>query len=158
VQQIATLARVRDNQRRCRARKREYVLKLERKIHDLEAAGAQVSVVSYQTTVRRLEAENKRLRELLNRAGFSQGQVEAQLYENHDAGNQEGSLIQIEGQGSICAMGNVNEYTEPEPFEAVSRMNYRLKATSRGMCSWPVAKSLPVYRFVARYVQHWGFQ
>ncbi|KFY31398.1 hypothetical protein V493_01149 [Pseudogymnoascus sp. VKM F-4281 (FW-2241)] len=114
----ATLARVRDNQRRCRARKREYVVELEQKIRDLQAAGAQANIEDYQNTVQRLEAENKRLRVLLNQAGFSQSQVEAQLQEGHNPGDWEGSLNHIEKQGPLYTGDNVNEYTEAAPHEA----------------------------------------
>lgn len=122
--QSATLARVRDNQRRCRARKREYVVELEQKIRDLQAAGAQANIENYENTVQRLDAENKRLRVLLNQAGFSQSQVEAQLQEGHDAGDCEGSLKHIEKQGSLYTGDNMDEYTEAARHEAVSGMKY----------------------------------
>ena len=122
--QSTTLARVRDNQRRCRARKQEYVVELEQKIRDLQAAGDQANIEKYQNTVQRLEAENKRLRVLLNLAWFSESQVEAQLQEGHNAGYLEGSLNHIEKQGPLYTGNNVNEYTEAAPHEAVSRMKY----------------------------------
>ncbi|KFY45041.1 hypothetical protein V494_01170 [Pseudogymnoascus sp. VKM F-4513 (FW-928)] len=116
--QSTTLARVRDNQRRCRARKQEYVVELEQKIRDLQAAGDQANIEKYQNTVQRLEAENKRLRVLLNLAWFSESQVEAQLQEGHNAGYLEGSLNHIEKQGPLYTGNNVNEYTEAAPHEA----------------------------------------
>ena len=55
-------ARVRDNQRRSRARRKEYLQELEAKLRRYEAVGVQASV-DIQTAARAVSAENARLRE-----------------------------------------------------------------------------------------------
>ena len=55
-------ARVRDNQRRSRARRKEYLQELEAKLRRYEALGVQASV-DIQTAARAVSAENARLRE-----------------------------------------------------------------------------------------------
>ncbi|KAK9473086.1 uncharacterized protein V1510DRAFT_416001 [Dipodascopsis tothii] len=70
----AHLARIRENQRRSRARKREYVLDLETKIRGCQSEGLQVNV-QIQRTARRVVEENKRLRVLLSTLGWGDGQV-----------------------------------------------------------------------------------
>ncbi|KAK9467254.1 hypothetical protein V1512DRAFT_262308 [Lipomyces arxii] len=69
------LARVRENQRRSRARKREYVSDLETKIRSCHEEGLQLNV-QIQRTARRVVEENKRLRELLARVGVDERAVE----------------------------------------------------------------------------------
>ncbi|KAF4583583.1 hypothetical protein AB1N83_002721 [Pleurotus pulmonarius] len=62
--QASKVQRVRDNQRRCRARKKEYTASLEARLRDLEQKGAQASVV-LQQQARKVLAENCLLRGLL---------------------------------------------------------------------------------------------
>ncbi|KAM4068010.1 endonuclease-reverse transcriptase domain-containing protein [Hirsutella rhossiliensis] len=66
--------RIRDNQRRSRARRREYVQELEQRLRVYELQGIEVST-EIQMAARRAAEENKRLRELLNRHGFSDSHV-----------------------------------------------------------------------------------
>lgn len=110
---------MRDNQRRCRARKREYVIELEQKIRDLQDSEVQTNVENYQNAIQRLEAENRILRALLNQAEFSQSEVEAQLQEGHCG--EDGSKI-TEIQGSPYAGDNVNEFLELSHNEVVSQV------------------------------------
>lgn len=56
------LARVRDNQRRSRARRKEYLQELESKLRKCEAAGVQASI-DIQLAARGVTEENARLRE-----------------------------------------------------------------------------------------------
>ena len=76
---------MRDNQRRCRARKREYIAELEQKLQKCQLFGIQPDVETYQSTVNRLKDENGRLRELLGQAGVSQSSIEAHLGGIHAA-------------------------------------------------------------------------
>ncbi|KAK9454526.1 hypothetical protein V1511DRAFT_445469, partial [Dipodascopsis uninucleata] len=62
------LARIRENQRRSRARKREYMQDLEGKIRSCQDEGLQLNI-EIQKTARRVLNENRRLRELLNKVG-----------------------------------------------------------------------------------------
>lgn len=91
---------MRDNQRRCRARKVEYVAELERKLQECQTAGARRDVETYQSIAQRLMEENKKLKELLNRAGVSKTHVEAYLGENSKKVTQEGSVASNEAQAS----------------------------------------------------------
>jgi hypothetical protein len=70
LQQKANLARPRDKQRRCRARKREYQQELEQRLRlcELQATEASTEV---QVAARRVTEENGQLRELLRNQGVS---------------------------------------------------------------------------------------
>ncbi|KAK9463603.1 uncharacterized protein V1516DRAFT_668236 [Lipomyces oligophaga] len=78
------LARIRENQRRSRARKREYVSDLETKIKSCQEEGLQLNV-QIQRTARRIVEENKKLRELLSRVGVDEWAVEQYLKSNSGA-------------------------------------------------------------------------
>jgi hypothetical protein len=79
--QSSNLIRVRDNQRRSRARRRDYVAELERKIHECNVHGLARCApdVVPQDTILRLEEENRKLRELLALAGVEQALVGTHL-------------------------------------------------------------------------------
>ncbi|KAM4055607.1 hypothetical protein HRG_015087 [Hirsutella rhossiliensis] len=68
------LARIRDNQRRSRARRREYVQDLKRRLREYETQGIEAST-EVQMAARRVAEENKQLQELLNRHGISDDQI-----------------------------------------------------------------------------------
>lgn len=81
--QDATLTRVRNNQRRCRARRRDYIQELESRLHSCESTGIEPDTKTYQKTVDKLVHENRRLRELLDQVGVSEDSVKSHLGE-HD--------------------------------------------------------------------------
>ncbi|KAF2838760.1 hypothetical protein M501DRAFT_907401, partial [Patellaria atrata CBS 101060] len=62
------LARIRDNQRRSRARRKEYLQELEWKYRNCEQLGVEASA-EIQLAARRVLEENKRLRALLKQKG-----------------------------------------------------------------------------------------
>jgi hypothetical protein len=70
--------RVRDNQRRSRARRKEYLQELEAKLRRWEASGVQASV-DIQTAARAVQAENARLREENVRLKDENWDLKAQL-------------------------------------------------------------------------------
>ncbi|KAL1962411.1 hypothetical protein VTN77DRAFT_9682 [Rasamsonia byssochlamydoides] len=74
------LTRVRNNQRRCRERKREYVAELESRIAFYEAAAAQGNM-KLQAREEQLRSENQRLRALLEFSGISASFLEQYLAE-----------------------------------------------------------------------------
>lgn len=74
-QQKANLARIRDNQRRSRARRKEYLQELETKYRSCEAVGAEASA-EIQAAARKVLDENKRLRRLLRQQGFSDAEID----------------------------------------------------------------------------------
>ncbi|PVI02578.1 hypothetical protein DM02DRAFT_298805 [Periconia macrospinosa] len=63
----ADLERVRNNQRRCRARQKEYIASLENRIHQYESAGAESET---NKKLEQLAAENKSLKKLLHSLGL----------------------------------------------------------------------------------------
>jgi hypothetical protein len=71
ISQASNLIRVRNNQRRSRARRREYIAELERKVHEYNAQGLPPCTphIVPQDTILRLENENRKLREMLALAG-----------------------------------------------------------------------------------------
>jgi len=75
---------VRDNQRRCRARKREYILELEHKLQEYQVSGVQSKANACESTVKRLEDENRKLRELLGQVGVSEACINTHLGEKFD--------------------------------------------------------------------------
>ncbi|KAF1821778.1 uncharacterized protein K489DRAFT_299098, partial [Dissoconium aciculare CBS 342.82] len=63
-------ARIRDNQRRSRARRKEYLQDLEVRFRNCEQLGVEASA-EIQAAARRVVDENKRLRMLLKQRGLS---------------------------------------------------------------------------------------
>ncbi|TQS33537.1 hypothetical protein Golomagni_06114, partial [Golovinomyces magnicellulatus] len=66
----ANLARIRENQRRSRAKRKEYVQELERRLRTYELQGVEATA-EVQVAARRVAEENKKLRELLREHGYS---------------------------------------------------------------------------------------
>ncbi|KAF3087269.1 hypothetical protein TWF569_008956 [Orbilia oligospora] len=71
-------ARIRDNQRRSRANKKEYVASLEQKIAEYNAQGVQATI-EMQTAARAVALENERLRKLLGEVGVSSERINSYL-------------------------------------------------------------------------------
>lgn len=69
-QDAAHLARVRDNQRRSRARRKEYLQEVEGRLRECEQTGVELSA-EIQIAARKVAEENKRLRMLLVRRGVT---------------------------------------------------------------------------------------
>jgi hypothetical protein len=74
----ANLARIRDNQRRSRARRKEYLQELEARLRQCELQGIEASS-EIQMAARRVANENKKLRGLLAQHGVGEDTVEAYL-------------------------------------------------------------------------------
>jgi hypothetical protein len=74
----ANLARIRDNQRRSRARRKEYLQELEAKLRQCELQGIEASA-EIQIAARRVADENKKLRGLLIQNGIGDESIEAFL-------------------------------------------------------------------------------
>lgn len=74
----ANLARIRDNQRRSRARRKEYVQDLEARLRRVELQGVEAAT-EIQLAARRVADENRRLRALLNRHGVGDDVIEGYL-------------------------------------------------------------------------------
>ncbi|MCJ1356645.1 MAG: hypothetical protein MMC33_006640 [Icmadophila ericetorum] len=72
------LTRVRDNQRRSRARRKEYLQELEEKYRNCELMGAQASA-EIQAAARKVLEENKQLRALLQSQGLTDEEIDTHL-------------------------------------------------------------------------------
>jgi hypothetical protein len=70
------LARIRDNQRRSRARRKEYLQDLEVRFRNCEQMGVEASA-EIQAAARRVVDENKRLRALLKQRGLSDADIDS---------------------------------------------------------------------------------
>ncbi|KAK7712158.1 hypothetical protein SLS57_007834 [Botryosphaeria dothidea] len=70
------LARIRDNQRRSRARRKEYLQELESKYRTCEQLGVQASAEIQQAAKRVLD-ENRRLRALLRQKGIPDAEIDS---------------------------------------------------------------------------------
>ncbi|KAI8710507.1 hypothetical protein NCS52_01567800 [Fusarium sp. LHS14.1] len=77
--QKANLARIRENQRRSRARKREYLQELEQRLRVYELQGVEASS-EVQQVARRVAEENGQLRGLLNRHGITDEYISSYLH------------------------------------------------------------------------------
>ncbi|KNG91135.1 hypothetical protein ANOM_000563 [Aspergillus nomiae NRRL 13137] len=76
--QIPPSLRIRDNQRRSRARRREYIQDLEERLHKFEALGVQATR-EVQAAGRKVAVENTLLRSLLKLRGVSDRDVQEYL-------------------------------------------------------------------------------
>lgn len=74
-QRTANLARIRDNQRRSRARRKEYLQELEAKYRSCEQSGMEASA-EIQAAARKVVEENRKLRQLLKRQGMSDPEID----------------------------------------------------------------------------------
>lgn len=101
----AKISRLAENKRRSRARHREYVLDLERRLEDVRKRGVQATK-EVQTAARQVALENKRLRELLLLAGFETEHIDLWAKSGPDAGSRGGddlALCEIEQRAELCA-------------------------------------------------------
>jgi hypothetical protein len=86
----------------------------------LEALGAQVNNQTEWSTVKRLEDENTKLRDLLGLAGFSETWVEAHLKQDNSDG-EIADKLQISREGSLLyAQDGANDHLETVPEVTVS--------------------------------------
>ncbi|MCJ1224477.1 hypothetical protein MMC12_001122 [Toensbergia leucococca] len=89
------LARIRDNQRRSRARRQEYLQELEERLRDCRLQGVEVSS-ELQTAARSVADENRRLRALLKSRGITGDEINAYVIESKDDGRPISRLAALE--------------------------------------------------------------
>jgi len=107
-QRNANLARIRDNQRRSRARRKEYLQELETKYRTCEQVGVEASA-EIQAAARRVLDENKRLRELLRQQGLSDAEIDGMSVdrpENPQYPTAANALESMMGQRRSCGSGD----------------------------------------------------
>lgn len=98
------LARVRDNQRRSRARRKEYLQELESKLRKCEAAGVQASI-GIQLAARGVTEENARLREEIERLKKENEQLRHRVRKSEEeakASHQEAAISKPQNIGQTC--------------------------------------------------------
>jgi hypothetical protein len=77
--QPASLTRIRDNQRRSRARRKEYIQELEKRLQRFEHLGVETNV-EIQAAARKVAYENTLLRSLLNGHGVTNIDIEEHIH------------------------------------------------------------------------------
>ncbi|KAK6357709.1 hypothetical protein TWF718_002018 [Orbilia javanica] len=95
--------RIRDNQRRSRANKKEYIASLEQKITEYNARGVQATI-AMQTAARAVALENARLRKLLGEVGVSPERVNSYL-QSFSASPEPQNELQEIIQPQVCGNG-----------------------------------------------------
>ncbi|KAI9856963.1 MAG: hypothetical protein M1813_008679 [Trichoglossum hirsutum] len=101
------LARIRDNQRRSRARRKEYLQSLETRWRECELQGVKASA-ELQSAARKVADENRRLRALLRSVGsLTDGEIDALLRQQPDGGveGRVGELESMLGSRKPCGGG-----------------------------------------------------
>ncbi|KAK3943856.1 hypothetical protein QBC46DRAFT_22445 [Diplogelasinospora grovesii] len=124
----ANLARIRDNQRRSRARRKEYLQELEQRLRLVELQGIEASS-EIQLAARKVAEENKKLRMLLNRHGINDDSIDAFL-----------------GSGIVAPPGDSNiasQYRTVNPGNAVQTLE-QLLGPRRPTCLDPNAPFFPM--------------
>ncbi|OWP06446.1 hypothetical protein B2J93_9219 [Marssonina coronariae] len=151
----ANLARIRDNQRRSRTRRKEYLQELEARLRQCELVGVEASS-EIQTAARKVADENKKLRSLLAQYGVRDDSVEIYLqsFAIHDAGmsaNHSASVQVLEQflstRKSCCGKGtaSIASYDHDSPGSATNSQpgwdqSYSQNTSSRqrsGKASFP---------------------
>lgn len=87
----SNLARIRDNQRRSRARRKEYLNELEDKFRKCEQLGVEATS-EMQVAARKVLEENNRLRAFLREKGISDDELDAWM-DNAESGSRVGSVV-----------------------------------------------------------------
>ncbi|KAL6879205.1 hypothetical protein J3F83DRAFT_289643 [Trichoderma novae-zelandiae] len=102
----AAAIRIRENQRRSRARRKEYVEGMQRKLQDYESKGV-AATLEMQQAARDVAIENARLRLLLAHSGVTADAVEGflQSFKGQDASEAEHYAARIATAESIAALG-----------------------------------------------------
>ncbi|KAL7934045.1 hypothetical protein V8C35DRAFT_45419 [Trichoderma chlorosporum] len=105
----AAAIRIRENQRRSRARRKEYVEGMQRKLQDFETKGV-AATLEMQQAAREVAIENSRLRLLLAHSGVGVDAVEGFLQsfkglDQDDASEAEHYAAKIATAESIAALG-----------------------------------------------------
>ncbi|KAF2772881.1 hypothetical protein EJ03DRAFT_348405 [Teratosphaeria nubilosa] len=104
-QRNANLARIRDNQRRSRARRKEYLQELETRYRQCEQTGVEASA-EIQAAARKVAEENRKLRALLMRQGMKDADIDEMLGQDLDAPQPGMVLESMLGQKQYCGPGS----------------------------------------------------
>lgn len=105
----AAAIRIRENQRRSRARRKEYVEGMQRKLQDFETKGV-AATLEMQQAARDVAIENSRLKMLLAHSGVGVDAVESflQSFKGQDAAEAEQYAAKIATAESIASLGRAS--------------------------------------------------
>ncbi|KAM0255466.1 hypothetical protein ACHAQJ_005766 [Trichoderma viride] len=105
----AAAIRIRENQRRSRARRKEYVEGMQRKLQEFESKGVSATL-EMQQAARDVAIENSRLKLLLAHNGITVDAVESflQSFKGQDASEAEQYAAKIATAESIAALGRAS--------------------------------------------------
>ncbi|KAF2421112.1 hypothetical protein EJ08DRAFT_683112 [Tothia fuscella] len=133
IQKDGQASRLRENKRRHRARQKEYVQDLERRVAQAQEQGMQATI-AMQLTAQRVASENVRLRSFLRELGISDTIVESWVSKDTSAGTKPlcpGSKPQMEKMVKGTALSNQQEAERAEVnFENTSQA----ESSSSGTC------------------------
>lgn len=105
----AAAIRIRENQRRSRARRKEYVEGMQRKLQEFESKGV-AATLEMQQAARDVAIENSRLKMLLAHNGIGMDAVESflQSFKGQDASEAEQYAAKIATAESIASLGRAS--------------------------------------------------
>ncbi|CAD0089185.1 unnamed protein product [Aureobasidium vineae] len=117
-----------DNQRRSRARRKEYLQELETKYRSCEAIGAEASQ-EIQSAARKVLEENKRLRRLLRQQGFSDTDIDGPEHDEFASSPSAAEMLDVmlvtrkpcqpsSGSGSGCGDSQVCKTEDEDDIES----------------------------------------
>ncbi|KAL8948587.1 MAG: hypothetical protein Q9222_005238 [Ikaeria aurantiellina] len=120
--------RVRDNQRRSRARRREYVEELEKRVHNFERSGAQASV-EIQAAARKVAYENTLLRRLLEQHGIMGNEIEAYI-------RGESAHTNVASKTAAVTTSMLRDYRSPTSADSTSSLGRKIvmQAPTQSRC------------------------
>lgn len=110
----STAIRIRDNQRRSRARHREFVETLQRKVQEYERQGVHATL-EMQRAARDVAVENARLRSLLTQRGVSEDEIEGYLVSlksGGESGFEARRLVGLGADGSGSSRRSISAASE----------------------------------------------
>ncbi|KAJ5351120.1 hypothetical protein N7452_000094 [Penicillium brevicompactum] len=111
---VDRLSRVRDNQRKSRARKQEYVKELEQRLAACEEKAKQDDIKSRLIT-QKVEADNRHLKALLGKLGITPGFIEQYL--------QQASAAVVNGKIAIPAAQRPEDSPKSRPAAETQRVS-----------------------------------
>ncbi|KAM7206838.1 hypothetical protein V8F20_002544 [Naviculisporaceae sp. PSN 640] len=144
----SNLARIRENQRRSRARRREYVQELEQRLRLVEIQGIEASA-EIQVVARKVAEENKKLRVLLNKNGITNDAIESFLASGLTqsprsvGGGSVGPLaVLTSSSSSCCAVGGGSSSASSSRNNDVQELEALLIPRRPSWCDLPASVSV----------------
>jgi len=121
-------SRLRENQRRSRARKKEYLTSLEARVQACQRAGVEANV-EIQNAAKRVVRENMLLREMLRNRGVGDDEIERTIREGGEGGVDGESAV----EGVMKVLGRRPCGGEPLLMEKLGSERFNDRRNSTGM-------------------------